>query len=109
MLPSTDCPAVLEILEAFGACGYDVSWRVVNARRWLPQYRERVYLVGLRSDLGCAPLDWRGLCYEGSSTNYLGDGASGEGDGRGGGGGGGGSGGGSEGEGGGGGEGEGEW
>ena len=43
------------MLEAFGACGYDVSWRVVNARRWLPQYRERVYLVGLRSDLGCAP------------------------------------------------------
>ena len=28
--------------ESRGSCGYDVSWRVVNARHWLPQFRERV-------------------------------------------------------------------
>ena len=39
------------ILGAFSECGYEVSWRVVNARHWLPQYRERVFIVGLRRDL----------------------------------------------------------
>uniref|UniRef100_A0A7S3SMV4 Uncharacterized protein n=1 Tax=Emiliania huxleyi TaxID=2903 RepID=A0A7S3SMV4_EMIHU len=29
-----------------------VSWRVVSAKEWLPQQRERVYLVGFRRDLG---------------------------------------------------------
>jgi len=37
---------------------YDVSWRVVNARHWLPQNRERVYITGLRSDLAAPPMDW---------------------------------------------------
>ena len=45
------------ILAAFQGCGYDVTWRIVNARHWLPQYRERVYLVGFRSDLA-AHMDW---------------------------------------------------
>ena len=45
------------ILKAFEGCGYDVSWRVVNARHWLPQFRERVYIVGLRRDLG-VEMDW---------------------------------------------------
>jgi DNA (cytosine-5)-methyltransferase 1 len=38
------------ILGAFHECGYDISWRVVNARHWLPQNRERVYMVGFRKD-----------------------------------------------------------
>ena len=36
------------MVDCFRGCGYDVSWRVVNARHWLPQYRERVYIVGRR-------------------------------------------------------------
>jgi DNA (cytosine-5)-methyltransferase 1 len=31
-----------------------VSWRVINSRHWLPQYRERVYMVGFRTDLKVA-------------------------------------------------------
>jgi DNA (cytosine-5)-methyltransferase 1 len=45
------------ILAAFGECGYNISWRVVNARHWLPQFRERVYMVGFRNDLG-KKMDW---------------------------------------------------
>ena len=43
------------ILDAFAACGYAVSWSVVNARHCVAQFRERVYgprrprLVGSRS------------------------------------------------------------
>ena len=32
------------IFGAFGSCGYDVTWRIVNARHWLPQYRERAFI-----------------------------------------------------------------
>ena len=32
--------------------GYDVSWHIIDARHFLPQARERVYLIGFRSDLG---------------------------------------------------------
>ncbi|KAL1528913.1 hypothetical protein AB1Y20_010235 [Prymnesium parvum] len=49
------------MLGAFAACGYDVSWRVLNARHWLPQYRERLFIVGLRRDLHAPPMDWEGL------------------------------------------------
>lgn len=39
------------MLAEFEACGYDVSWRVISTRHWLPQHRERVYIVGFRVDL----------------------------------------------------------
>jgi hypothetical protein len=39
-------------------CGYDVSWQVLNARGWVPQSRERVYIVGFRRDLHIPPMDW---------------------------------------------------
>ena len=45
------------ILEAFAGCGYDVTWRIVNARHWLPQYRERVFIAGFRRDLN-VEMDW---------------------------------------------------
>lgn len=32
--------------------GYRVSWRIIDARAFLPQHRERIFLVGLRPDLG---------------------------------------------------------
>ena len=49
------------MLQAFGACGYDVSWRVLNARHWLPQQRERLFIAGLRTELRAPPVDWEGL------------------------------------------------
>ena len=44
------------ILQELKACGYEVRAAVVNAR-WLgvPQSRERLLFVGVRSDLGIAP------------------------------------------------------
>lgn len=41
-----------EILERFAAIGYEVSWRLVNAWDYgVAQKRERVFIVGVRSDL----------------------------------------------------------
>mmetsp|Transcript_17909 Transcript_17909/g.33675 ORF Transcript_17909/g.33675 Transcript_17909/m.33675 type:complete len:527 (-) Transcript_17909:88-1668(-) len=40
------------IVDAFRACGYDVSHHIIDARHFLPQHRERVYIVGFRCDLG---------------------------------------------------------
>ena len=57
------------ILKAFRQCGYNVDWKVVNSRHFLPQYRERVYIVGTRIDLKCPSLDWESLFdREGLST-----------------------------------------
>lgn len=28
--------------------GYEVHWRVLNAKHWLPQHRERIFIVGFR-------------------------------------------------------------
>lgn len=50
---------VLQVmLQAFADYGYQVDWKVVNSRHFLPQNRERVYIVGTREDLQCPPLDW---------------------------------------------------
>ena len=48
------------ILAALEDCGYECHWKVINARYWLPQNRERVYIVGVRRDIagGAAPMDW---------------------------------------------------
>jgi len=47
-------------VEELSQCGYAVSWRVVSAKEWLPQQRERVYLVGFRRDLGIE-MRWDGV------------------------------------------------
>ncbi len=31
--------------------GYRISWRVLDARHWVPQHRERIFIIGLRPDL----------------------------------------------------------
>lgn len=31
--------------------GYHVTWKVIDARNWVPQHRERVFIVALRKDL----------------------------------------------------------
>jgi DNA (cytosine-5)-methyltransferase 1 len=40
--------------------GYNISWKIVDARRFLPQHRERIFIVGLHPDLD-ARFDWRGV------------------------------------------------
>jgi len=37
--------------------GYRASWKIVDARAFVPQHRERVFIVGIRPDLG-ATFDW---------------------------------------------------
>lgn len=32
--------------------GYNVSWRVIDARHWVPQHRERIFIVGVHKNLG---------------------------------------------------------
>ena len=46
---------ILSVLE--GELEYHVSWRVIDAKTWLPQHRERIFIVGTRDrkdfNLGC--------------------------------------------------------
>jgi len=71
--------AVFErILDTFRLCGYKVHWRVLNSRKWLPQMRERVYIIGTRTDLGpgCDLFDWDSLVVndlEGESASTVRD------------------------------------
>jgi len=32
--------------------GYSVHWKVIDARSWVPQHRERIFIVGFRADTG---------------------------------------------------------
>jgi DNA (cytosine-5)-methyltransferase 1 len=50
-----------EVLSAFRKCGYRVDWNVINSGGVVPQYRERVYFVGSRSDLLCPTFDWTSI------------------------------------------------
>jgi len=54
--------AVMEkMLQAFRDCGYKVEWQIVNARHFVPQYRERVYFVGSRLELNCKDFTWESI------------------------------------------------
>jgi DNA (cytosine-5)-methyltransferase 1 len=57
------------ILAAFASCGYQVDWCVVNSRHYLPQQRERVYIVGTRLDLACGSFQWDNLSYSGGNDS----------------------------------------
>lgn len=39
------------IQEKLDDLGYTLSWRVIDARPWVPQHRERTYMVGLLRDV----------------------------------------------------------
>lgn len=39
---------------------YRISWKVLDAKAFVPQHRERVFIVGIRRDLG-SPFDWADL------------------------------------------------
>jgi DNA (cytosine-5)-methyltransferase 1 len=47
------------MLTSFEETGYHVTWNIINSRHWLPQQRERVYIVGFRKDLGITEIDWK--------------------------------------------------
>ncbi len=40
--------------------GYEVSWRVIDAKGLIPQHRERIFIVGVRGDLD-SPIDLSSL------------------------------------------------
>ena len=41
------------LLEEFDDCGYDVNWQILNAKNYgVPQDRERLFIIGVRKDLG---------------------------------------------------------
>jgi len=54
------------ILHSFEACGYCVEWKVINSRHWVPQNRERIYIVGTRIDLNCDLMNWDNVLADGS-------------------------------------------
>lgn len=62
----------LEILAALKACGYRVSARLLDAQ-WLgvPQARQRLIFVGVRDDLGLAPVFPKPLPYRYSIRDAL--------------------------------------
>ncbi len=37
--------------------GYHVSWRIINARSYVPQHRERIFIAGFREENGSFSLD----------------------------------------------------
>ncbi|CAE8583315.1 unnamed protein product, partial [Polarella glacialis] len=39
------------VLGALSECGYSVSWKVYDSQHFVPQMRERVFIVGIRNDL----------------------------------------------------------
>mmetsp|Transcript_58467 Transcript_58467/g.70382 ORF Transcript_58467/g.70382 Transcript_58467/m.70382 type:complete len:477 (-) Transcript_58467:417-1847(-) len=49
------------MINSFKECGYRVEWKVINSRYFLPQQRERVYIVGIRDDIGACTFDWESL------------------------------------------------
>lgn len=40
------------ILSALDELGYDVDHRIIDARHWVPQHRERIFIAGFRRELG---------------------------------------------------------
>lgn len=64
----------LQILAALKGCGYQVSARLLDAQ-WLgvPQARQRLIFVGVRNDLGMAPIHPKPLPYRYSLRDALPD------------------------------------
>lgn len=53
ILSANDHEAFPLILQEFEKCGYNVSYRLLNASEYgVPQKRERVFMIGFRDDLG---------------------------------------------------------
>lgn len=63
-----------EILQALKDCGYNVTAKLLDAQ-WLgvPQMRQRIIFVGVRNDLGLAPVHPSPLPYRYSVMEAIGD------------------------------------
>jgi DNA (cytosine-5)-methyltransferase 1 len=46
LLSSDEGRSFAEILSNLAELGYDVKWQVINAAAWVPQNRERLYIIG---------------------------------------------------------------
>lgn len=51
-------PVFQTMLRAFEDCGYDITWNLCNSRHYVAQQRERVFIVGLRTDLKHRAFSW---------------------------------------------------
>lgn len=40
------------ICESLSEVGYTFNYKIIDAAHWVPQHRERIYIIGFRSDLG---------------------------------------------------------
>jgi len=46
----------IQIIEEFENCGYSVKAKILNARNYgVPQSRPRIFIIGIRNDLGITP------------------------------------------------------
>ena len=45
------------IRETLEDLGYDVTYRVINSKGWVPQQRQRIFIVGFRRDLNMSEFD----------------------------------------------------
>jgi len=50
-----------QIVADLAACGYRVEWRVIHSHHFVPQYRDRVYIVGTRLDLNYPGMNWENV------------------------------------------------
>jgi DNA (cytosine-5)-methyltransferase 1 len=41
---------IRDVLE--NELGYHIRWKVIDAQRWVPQHRERIFIVGFHEDVG---------------------------------------------------------
>lgn len=52
MVSSTKGHVIREVCKEFADCGYSISWNILDAANYgVPQYRQRVILIGKRVDL----------------------------------------------------------
>lgn len=56
-LKSHDKGRTFEIIEEkLDEVGYDFTSKVIDSSYWVPQHRERIYIIGFRKDLGLKPM-----------------------------------------------------
>ena len=48
------------ITKTLDELGYEISYKIIDASKWVPQHRERIFIVGFRRDL-CADLPGRSI------------------------------------------------
>lgn len=49
---SEEVERIEDLVMQHGPLGYNVSFRIIDAKGWVPQHRERIFIVGFRDDVG---------------------------------------------------------